>query len=389
MSPHAHRRAAFTAAALLALVTGCGSGISDKPRDRDGSTTPAARASAPARAPFTLLATGDLLIHASVIRQARADAGGDGYDFGPMLDADRDLVSSADVAICHMETVYGPDGGPFTGYPTFKSPPQIARAARDIGYDSCSTASNHTLDAGTEGVDRTLGAMDRAGLRHTGSARSAAESRERTLLTAGGAKVAQLAYTYGTNGIPVPEGKPWMVNLIDPERIVADARAARRAGADVVVVSLHWGTEWQEAPDELQRTVAREITASTTGGRRDIDLVIGTHAHVPQAYEKVNGVWVVYGMGDQLAGVMTDPRGQLSSAARFTFAPPGRPGGSWTVSKAEFIPHLVDNDPIRVVNLPRALRKEPANPRYTRALAAIRETVLERGAGRDGLTMGR
>lgn len=387
MPPHAYRRAALAAAALLALATGCGSGTSAR---HEGRGEPAASPkTAPERTGFTLLATGDLLIHASVIRQARADAGGDGYDFRPMLEGDRDLVSSADVAICHMETVYGADGGPYTGYPTFKSPPQIAEAARDLGYDSCSTASNHTLDAGTAGVARTLGAMDRAGLRHAGSARSAGEARNRTMLAAGDATVAQLAYTYGTNGIPVPDGKPWLVNLIDPARITEDARAARRAGADVVVVSLHWGTEWQEAPDALQRAVARRITASGTGGRRDIDLVLGTHAHVPQPYEKVNGVWVVYGMGDQLAGVMTDPRGQLSSAARFTFAPPARHGAPWTVSKAEFIPHLVDNDPIRVVNLPRALERKPAEPRYAEALAAIRKTVLERGAARDGLTMGR
>ncbi len=88
----------------------------------------------------------------------------------------RPVVSRADLAICHMETVYGKDGGPFTGYPAFKSPPQVAAALKHTGYDSCSTASNHTLDDGADGVRRTLGAMDAAGLRHAGSARSAAEA---------------------------------------------------------------------------------------------------------------------------------------------------------------------------------------------------------------------
>ncbi|WFB11904.1 CapA family protein [Streptomyces sp. LX-29] len=343
---------------------------------------------APAGRDFTLLATGDLLVHASVIRQARADAGGEGYDFRRMLAGAQPLVSEADLAICHMETVYGADGGPFTGYPAFKTPPQLAQSVRDTGYDSCSTASNHTLDAGAEGVRRTLDAMDRAGLRHAGTARSAGE-RDWTLLKAGDAEIAHLAYTYGTNGIPVPEGRPWLVNLIDPERIVRDARAARRAGADVVVVSLHWGTEWQRAPDELQLSVARELTASTDRGHRDIDLIIGTHAHVPQAYEKVNGVWVVYGMGDQIAGVMGDPRGQMGSAARFTFAPATARGAGWTVRKAEFIPYVVDNDPIRVVNLPQALAEHPDDVRYSTALKTVRDAVLDRGADRDGLTMGR
>ena len=116
------------------------------------------------------------------------------------------VVSGADLAICHMETVYGKDGGPYTGYPAFKSPPQVAAALKDTGYDSCSTASNHSLDGGADGIRRTLGAMDAVGLRHTGSARSAAEASRPALMKAGRAKVAQLSYTYATNDIPPPEG---------------------------------------------------------------------------------------------------------------------------------------------------------------------------------------
>lgn len=375
-------RAALLAAALAGALTSCSSS------GEDPAKAPAA-AEAVAAKPFSLVATGDLLVHDSVIRQAQADAGGGGYDFRKMLAGAKPLVSQADLAICHMETVYGADGGPFTGYPLFRSPPQIAEAVRDLGYDSCSTASNHTLDDGADGVVRTLDAMKRAGLAHAGSARSAKERRAPTLLKAGDATVAHLAYTYGTNGIPVPEGQPWLVNLIDPDRIIADARAARRAGADVVVASLHWGTEFQEAPDDLQLSLADELTASATDGRRDIDLVIGTHAHVPQAYEKVNGTWVVYGMGDQIAGVMNDPRGQMSSAARFTFSPPTTEGEPWQVERAEFVPLLVDNDPISVVNLPQAVAEDPGRTDYTAALDTVQNAVLSRGAERDGLTMGR
>lgn len=281
--------------------------------------------------PFTLLASGDVLPHSSVIDRAGVDAGGQGYDFAPMLKGVAQVVSRADLAICHMETVYGKEGGPYTGYPSFKSPPEVATALRATGFDSCSTASNHTLDDGSEGVDRTLGALDAAGVRHAGSARSAAEAARPTILSAGpgkrAAKVAHLAYTYGTNDIPLPAGKPWTVNVTDERRIVAEARKARRAGADVVVLSAHWGTEWQDEPDAGQLELAERLTASQQGGRPDLDLIIGTHAHVPQAYEKVNGTWVVYGMGDQIAGAMInyqgvqDPRGNQSSMGRFTFAP--------------------------------------------------------------------
>ncbi|MFC7220076.1 CapA family protein [Streptomyces polyrhachis] len=351
-------------------------------------------------APFTLLGTGDVLPHDSIIDQAAADAAGsgsgEGYDFAPMLSGVRDTVTAADLAICHLETVSGGPDGPYTGYPAFTSPPQVSAGLRATGYDSCSTASNHTLDAGTDGIRWTLEAMDAAGLRHTGSARTAAEAREPALLrTPTGARVAQLAYTYGTNEIPLPAGRPWAVNLLEPERIIADARRARRAGADVVVVSVHWGSEWQEAPDELQLRTARRLTAARTKGRPDIDLILGTHAHVPQPYEKVNGTWVVYGMGDQIAGRMVnheglpDPRGNWGTLARFTFAPPERGGGRWPVSRAEFLPQLMDLDgpSPRVVNLAAAAGDGPAY--YGEIRDRIADIVLSRGAAEDGLVMGR
>lgn len=340
---------------------------------------------------FTLVASGDVLPHSSIIDRASADAGGDGYDFVPMLKGVKPVVSKADLAICHMETVFG-ENGDYTGYPSFKSPPQIARALAATGYDACSTASNHTLDDGAAGVRRTLGALDEAGVKHAGSGRTAAESESPAWLRAGGAKVAQLAYTYGTNDRPLPPGQPWAVNLMERERIIADARAARKAGADVVVVSVHWGTEWQDAPDRSQLSLGKQLTASSTRGRPDIDLILGTHAHVPQAYEKVNGTWVVYGMGDQIAGDMindegaNDPRGNQGTLGRFTFAPPAAAGGRWEVKKAEFIPQWFNTATGRVTNLNAAL-DDGADVSAVRD--RIRRVVLSRGAGEDGLVMGK
>jgi len=393
------RPGAVTALALLlAAATGC---TAQQPPAPAPSAPPSAARGAGGQdadgpRPFTLLASGDVLPHSSVIDRAGIDAGGQGYDFTPMLKAAAPVVSRADLAICHMETVYGKDGGPYTGYPSFKSPPEVATALRATGYDSCSTASNHTLDDGADGVGRTLGALDAAGIRHAGSARSAAEAARPTILPAGpgkrAAKVAHLAYTYGTNDIPLPAGKPWTVNVIDERKIVAEARKARRAGADVVVLSAHWGTEWQDEPDTGQLELAERLTASQKGGRPDIDLIIGTHAHVPQAYEKVNGTWVVYGMGDQIAGAMInyqgvqDPRGNQSSMGRFTFAPPARPGGRWAVKKAEFVPQWYDTTTGRVVNLNTAIEAGAEHHRQVRD--RIRDVVLGRGAQADGLVMG-
>ncbi|MZG06736.1 CapA family protein [Streptomyces sp. SID5614] len=384
-------------ALLLAVVTGC---TGQQPTAPAPSGPAAARGAGSQGAdgprPFTLLAAGDVLPHSSVIDQAAADAGGAGYDFAPMLAGVAPAVSGADLAFCHMETVYGKEGGPYTGYPSFKSPPEIATALRTTGFDSCSTASNHTLDDGAEGVRRTLDALDEAGVRHAGSARTAAEAARPTILPAGpgkgAAKVAHLAYTYGTNDIPLPAGRPWTVNVTDERKIVEEARAARRAGADVVVLSAHWGTEWQDEPDAQQRELAERLTASTDRGRPDIDLIIGTHAHVPQAYEKVNGTWVVYGMGDQIAGAMInyegaqDPRGNQSSMGRFTFVPPAKPGERWKVRKAEFVPQWYDTVTGRAVNLNASLDEGAEHLREVRD--RIRTVVLGRGADEDGLLMG-
>ncbi|MFG2338440.1 CapA family protein [Streptomyces yangpuensis] len=360
-----------------------------------GATPPPTTAAAPAGQPFTLVATGDIIPYPSIVQRAGDDAGKAGeYDFRKILAGVKPLVSAADLAICHHEIPYGRPGGPYTGYPTFKAPHQLADALKDAGYDGCSTASNHTLDDGYEGLARTLEHLDRVGIPHVGSARRAEEAKAPALLSAGGAKVAQLSYTYGTNGIPLPPDKPWAVNLIDKDRIIADARAARAGGANVVVLSVHWGTEWQTAPDQQQTELAQALTASRSAdGLPDIDLIIGTHNHVPQPYEKINGTWVVFGMGDQVASfVPADKlRGNQSSVPRFTFAPAADRPGRWEVVKAEYLTQYSDmGPPFRVVcascaasdeTLPAAKRGE-----YARIDRQVTDAVMSRGAGDQGLT---
>ncbi len=394
MTKRTRQASAFLCALLLSAAAGCSAAGEPAPARLGESGGPASSAAgAPAAKGFTLVASGDVLPHTSVIQRAANDADGDGHDFRPMFSGVKPVVSGADLALCHMETIYGEEGGPFSGYPAFVSPPSVADALKATGYDGCSTASNHTLDDGADGLRRTLDRFDKVGLKHAGSARTAAEAATVTTYTAGSAKVAHLAYTYDTNGYPMPQGQPWAVKLMEQDKIVADARAARKAGADVVLVSLHWGTEWQTAPDENQLSLGRALTASQTGGRPDIDMILGTHAHIPQAYEKVNGTWIVYGMGDQVAGEMfnysgaRDMRGNYGSIGRFTFAPPAAPGQRWQVAKAEFVPQMMDLSIGRVVNLSATLAENPGHGEYESAQDAITEAVLSRGAAKDGLTM--
>ncbi|MFG2619999.1 CapA family protein [Streptomyces sp. NPDC048507] len=388
---------AVAGGAVLAVPRLPANGGPDAARQRLGpapSGTSAAPTAPPGR-PFTLVATGDVIPYPSIVRRAADDAGGGpgAYDFRRILAGVKPIVSAADLAICHHEIPYGRPGGSYTGYPLFKAPHQLADALRDTGYDSCSTASNHTLDDGWDGLVRTLDHLDRVGVKHVGSARGAEEAKAPAVLTAGGAKVAQLDYTYGTNGIPLPAGKPWAVNLIDRDRIVADARAARAAGAHVVVLSIHWGTEWQTAPDEQQRELAGALTASRAAdGLPDIDLVLGTHNHVPQPYEKINGTWVVFGMGDQMASFYEadKARGNMSSIPRFTFAPDPAHPGRWSVVKAEYLTQYADmGPPFRVVCTScadgDAAPGSAAGAAYARADREVTAAVNSRGAAAQGL----
>ena len=237
-------------------------------------------------------ATGDLLIHSPVFNRARANGGGKRYDFAPMFRYVRRYLRAADVAICHVETPM--TSRPPSGYPIFNTPPALARAIASTGWDVCSTASNHTLDQGQSGVDATIAALNRAGVEHAGSYRSAAAQRRPALLAVNGLRVAFLSYTEHTNGIALPA--PWSVNIAQADRILAEARRARRAGAHVVIVNLHAGDEYRHPPSAFQRRLARRLLRSRT-----ITALIGQHAHVVQPIGETAGRLVVYGAGNLIS----------------------------------------------------------------------------------------
>lgn len=262
-------------------------------------SVPAVPVAAAAARSFTLTAGGDILIHRTLAQIADAAAPGAGtYDFASMLAPIEPWVGEADLAVCHLEGALDPDNAGLSYYPLFNAPREVAAAIAAAGYDACSTAGNHTLDHGFAGVGDTLGLLDAAGVRHTGSARTP-EERIPALYEVNGVTVGHIAYTYDTNGLPLPGGKPWAVNLIDDgTAILADARWARQHGADFVMVSLHWGAEYQVAPTPGQTALAERLLSSP-----DVDLILGTHVHVVQPIARVNGKVVVYGMGNQLSNM--------------------------------------------------------------------------------------
>ncbi|WP_425435648.1 CapA family protein [Lentzea kentuckyensis] len=321
---------------------------------------------------FTLTAGGDILIHPALTDQAVADGGPAGRDYQPLLSGIKDTLK-ADLSLCHLEVPLGPKEGPFFGYPAFLAPPEVAKGLVDVGYDSCSTASNHTLDRGVSAITSTLDAMDAVGLKHTGSFRTQEESAAPLILDAGGVRVAQLSFTYGFNGIPLPQ--PWRANQINAEKILADARAARAAGAEVVVLSVQWGNEYQHEATAEQKALARQLLADPA-----LDLIIGTHVHVVQPFEKIGTKWVAYGLGNEVAR-HAEPRGvtEEGAIARFKFE---QRAEGWTVVEASYTPTLVElGPPIRLVDLTRV----PATARRTEAINRTEGVVFSMGANGQGL----
>ena len=390
------RRRAACAGLVAVLAAGCGwrelpTGPSEAPLTAAPDASVSTPPPAPAPRSITLVATGDVLLHEPLWEQARQDAeatGQDALDFAPQLAAIRPIVESADVAVCHLETPLAAPDGPYEGYPTFSGPPQILSALVATGYDACTTASNHTFDQGAAGVDRTLDALDAAGLEHTGSARTAQEGARTVILdvaaAAGSVRLALLSYTFGFNGIPFPGGETWRSNLIDEPRILGDAQLARQQGAEIVVVAVHWGTEFDQDPNAEQLTLGPRLLASP-----DIDLVLGHHAHVVQPVEQVDGEWVVYGLGNLVAAHAT-PGEPLREGLLVRFGFTEQPDGRFRATAAGYAPLLVtDPYPARVLDVAAALRAADSAASMERLQEAWDRTttvVSSRGAADVGLS---
>ena len=237
-------------------------------------------------------ASGDLLIHSAVFDRALVLGGGRHYDFAPFFARIKPYIQGADLALCHVETPMTP--APPAGYPTFNTPPALATAIAQTGWRACSTAGTHSLDQGQTGVDDTIRALDRAGVAHTGTFSSAAAQRTPPIMTVKGVRVAFLACTELTNGIPSPH--PWSVNRASAAQILSDAHRARTDGAQVVIVNIHWGDQYVAQPSSFQLALAGRLTRSP-----DITAIVGQHVHIVQPIRILNGKPVVFGEGNLIS----------------------------------------------------------------------------------------
>lgn len=331
---------------------------------------------------ITIVATGDVLLHqrGPLVAGAAAvgRANGTGFDFRPVFADVAPIISGADLAVCHLETPIGPPAGPFSGYPVFSVQPQIVDALVAAGYDSCTTASNHSWDKGFDGVVRTLDVMDAGGLRHTGTYRSEAESRVPLVFDVDGVTVAQISWTFGLNGFREPPDRQWAVNDFtagtDPglTAMLAEAAAARRAGAEVVVASVHCCVEYTDEPTPAQDAIAAALLASP-----DVDLVLGHHAHVVQPVESIGGKWVAYGLGNHVAQRQSRVAVSDSVIVRFTLT--SGPDGRFSTTLAEAIPTRIDTAGSGLT----VVRTGPGDPAYER----VADVLGRRGGVEAGLVI--
>lgn len=283
-----------------------------------------------------------MLIHAQLWQQAEQDAaaaGRPGLDFVPLLEGQRRYIDKSDLAICHQETpVAGPEG-PFSAYPSFNVPPQIITASKEVGYQACTTASNHTIDRGTDGLLRTLDQLDAAGLEHTGSYRTEIESQGVLILQTPAAKVALIQATYGLNGL-VPD-HPWQVDMLDAPAMIAKAQKARSLGADIVLAAMHAGDEYASAPNAQQQEVAHALVDSG-----QFNLVHGHHTHSVLPIEHYKGTWIVYGLGNGVTELspwhVVNNEGLL---VRVQFGQDS--AGRWSATDLAWAPSVMVRDPYR------------------------------------------
>lgn len=225
---------------------------------------------------------GDFLIHSPVIDSARDPRTGK-YDFKEIFKEIRQYLSQPDFTVANLETRFAGPAKGYCGYPLFNCPSELAYDMKELGIDLVATANNHSMDMGKEGVITTLDNLDRAGLRHMGNYRSAAERERPAVFEIGGIRVGFINYAQDTNGIPVPSGSEYLVNLIRRDLMQKEIKNIKASGADLIIAYIHFGTEYQRHPNELQKTLARELFES------GVDVVAGAHPHVlqPMEWQKV------------------------------------------------------------------------------------------------------
>ena len=228
---------------------------------------------------FTLGAIGDVLCHNTQYWDAYNSETGE-YDFSYVFDDISYYTKTADICIGSLETTFGGAERGYSNYPKFNSPDGLAYSLKKIGLDIISTAGNHALDTGFDGLCRTINVLDDADISHLGTYKTQEEQEQILFKYVKGVKIAFINYTYGTNGISIPSGKEFCVNLIDKDLIQKQIEQAKSHNADIIVACMHWGTEYRTTANSEQTKLADFLF------QNGVDIILGNHPHVLEPMEK-------------------------------------------------------------------------------------------------------
>lgn len=263
-----------------------------------------------------LLFVGDAMQHQGQLDAAKAAGGGTRYDYSDCFTFIAPAITEADYAVCNLEVPLG-GGTDYSGYPCFSAPDSYVQALKDAGFDMFLTANNHCLDRRDRGARRTITALDSLGVDHIGTYLNQQDRLEKVpfIKNINGIKLGFLNYTYGTNGIEPADGVE--VALIDKKRMADEIKLTREAGAEIVVVTIHWGVEYVLLQNHNQENIADFLVD------QGVDLIIGGHPHVIQPMKVVRNekenkdVLVVYSLGNFISNMKTaDTRGGALVRAR-------------------------------------------------------------------------
>ena len=316
----------------------------------------------------TIVFAGDAMQHGKQLQMA--DAGNGKYDFTKSFTPIKDWVSEADYAVVNLETPLG--DGNFSGYPQFNAPVAYAEALKAAGFDLFLLANNHLLDRRAKGLRRTVALLDSLQVDHIG-AYSDANYRDKTtplIKDIKGFKVGMLNYTYGTNGIPITDNV--VIDVINNDKMASDIKAIRDAGAELVVVNIHWGEEYMLLPPASVKKIADFLS------KQDVDMIIGGHPHVIQPMEvRTNSIsgkpqLLVYSMGNLISN-MTNPVASRGGAMVKTVIRRDDNGKAY-FSTAEYMPHFTVpgksfQDTYRVIMLPTDDKVDQDIPAEYRSIA--------------------
>ncbi len=317
----------------------------------------------------SMVFSGDIMCHNTQFKDAYKNGT---YDFSYVFDDVKDYISTPDVAVGNLETTFAGAARGYNGYPQFNSPEQLATNLKDVGFDILTTANNHSLDTGYAGIEGTLNELDKISMAHTGTSRS--EEEQNTILyhEVNGLKIAFIASTYGTNGIPVPSGKSYCINLQSEDFLLSQIEKAKEGNPDIIVACMHWGTEY------VNKYIDSQVTLANLLFENGVDIIIGNHPHVLEPMEtrhittkdgKEKDVFLVYSLGNFMSG-QTQKYTTTSILLNLDVSKSNKKD-SIILNKVSYIPIYTYTSPkfknYKILNINKAISEYDAGNKYVSA----------------------